>query len=69
MSRTLLRVTGIAKRFPGVQALDDVSLEVAAGEVHGLLGENGAGKIDAAEDPRGRARRPMPAAIEFEGRP
>ena len=35
---------GICKRFPGVQALQDASLEVLPGEVHILLGENGAGK-------------------------
>ncbi len=35
---------GICKRFPGVQALQDASLEVFPGEVHVLLGENGAGK-------------------------
>ncbi len=40
----LLRMTGICKRFPGVQALQKASLEVSAGEVHVLLGENGAGK-------------------------
>ena len=35
---------GISKSFPGVRALDDVSLSVNAGEVHFLLGQNGAGK-------------------------
>jgi ribose transport system ATP-binding protein len=43
-SAELLRMTGICKRFPGVQALKDATLEVAPGEVHVLLGENGAGK-------------------------
>ena len=44
MSAPVLRVDGISKRYPGVQALEDVSLEVRAREVVGLIGENGAGK-------------------------
>ncbi|MDE7219428.1 MAG: ATP-binding cassette domain-containing protein [Oscillospiraceae bacterium] len=40
----LLKMTDITKTFPGVKALDRVSLEVQAGTVHALMGENGAGK-------------------------
>jgi len=40
----LLVMTGISKRFPGVQALDSVDLELYEGEILGLIGENGAGK-------------------------
>jgi ribose transport system ATP-binding protein len=43
-STPLLSMTDITKRFPGVQALDHVSLDVEAGEVHAITGENGAGK-------------------------
>ena len=40
----LLQLDGLTKGYPGVVANDDVSLSIAAGEVHALLGENGAGK-------------------------
>ena len=39
-----LELRGILKRFPGVLALNGVGLDVRAGEVHALLGENGTGK-------------------------
>ena len=39
-----LRIEKINKSFPGVQALKDISLEIKKGEIHGLVGENGAGK-------------------------
>src|SRR5258708_19643368 len=40
----LLVMHGIAKRFNGVPALSEASLEVGRGEVHALIGQNGAGK-------------------------
>jgi inositol transport system ATP-binding protein len=39
-----VEVHGVRKAFPGVVALDDVSMQVRAGTVHALMGENGAGK-------------------------
>ncbi|WP_205847446.1 ATP-binding cassette domain-containing protein, partial [Planctopirus hydrillae] len=40
----LLDVSGVGKRFGGVQALSEVGLRIQAGQVHGLIGPNGAGK-------------------------
>lgn len=44
MADTILQMKNITKLFPGVKALDNVNLEVEAGEIHALVGENGAGK-------------------------
>ncbi|MEU3316824.1 multiple monosaccharide ABC transporter ATP-binding protein [Streptomyces sp. NPDC006662] len=44
MARPVLEMRSISKTFPGVKALSEVSLTVAAGEVHAVCGENGAGK-------------------------
>ena len=44
MADLLLQVKDVSKTFPGVKALDHVNLQIGYGEVHGLIGENGAGK-------------------------
>ena len=44
MDKTILKMDHITKDFPGVKALDDVSIEVKKGEILSICGENGAGK-------------------------
>ena len=44
MEEKLLEMKGITKNFPGIRALDDVQFGLKAGEIHALVGENGAGK-------------------------
>jgi rhamnose transport system ATP-binding protein len=44
MSLPILALSGVSKAFPGVQALDEVGLDLRPGEVTALVGENGAGK-------------------------
>jgi inositol transport system ATP-binding protein len=64
----VLRVRDVSKRFPGVQALDGVHLDIARGEVHALTGENGAGKSTLMKILIGM-HAPDAGEIFFRGRP
>jgi ABC-type sugar transport system ATPase subunit len=61
-----LRLRGISKAYPGVQALEDVDLDILSGEVHGLVGENGAGKSTLLKILTG-AHEPSTGSIELFG--
>ena len=63
-----LELDGVVKAFPGARALDGVSLSVAAGEAHALLGENGAGKSTLLSILSG-VQRADAGAIRIDGRP
>jgi methyl-galactoside transport system ATP-binding protein len=65
---SLLAMQHVSKEFPGVRALDDVSLEVRAGTVHALMGENGAGKSTLMKCLFGLYR-PDQGEILLEGKP
>ena len=62
----ILRLNGISKAFPGVQALDEVSFDVIPGEVHALMGENGAGKSTLMKIAAG-VYRPDTGTLEIDG--
>ena len=62
-----VRMLGITKRFPGVVALDDVTLEVRAGEIHAICGENGAGKSTLMKILSG-VYQPDAGVLEVDGR-
>ncbi|WP_404405096.1 sugar ABC transporter ATP-binding protein [Jeotgalibacillus malaysiensis] len=67
MTSERLRMNHISKTFPGVKALDDVSLTVEKGEVHALIGENGAGKSTLIKILAGIYKPDPGAEFYFEG--
>ena len=62
----LLELHNITKRYPGVVALDNVSISFRQGEVHALVGENGAGKSTFIKTISG-AVQPNSGQILFDG--
>lgn len=64
----MLALKHISKSFPGVRALADLSLEFRAGEIHGLIGENGAGKSTAIKIMTG-IHQPDEGEILLDGHP
>ena len=68
MSAPLLELKNITKRFPGVLALEDVSVSVGRGEVVALIGENGGGK-STLMNILGGVHQADAGEIRFDGRP
>ena len=64
----VVEIRGVGKSFLGVRALDDVSLDLAGGEIHALLGENGAGKSTLIKIVTG-VHAPDGGTVLLDGRP
>ena len=67
MAEPLLRVQKLVRRFGGIMATDNVSLDVASGELHAIIGPNGAGKTTLISQFTGQLQ-PDSGAIRFAGR-
>jgi ribose transport system ATP-binding protein len=66
MADLVLKLDGVSKSYPGVRALDDVTLDCRAGEVHAILGENGSGKSTLMKIASGVVR-PDTGHVEING--
>ena len=67
MNEVILWMKGITKQFPGVLALDHIDFLLEKGEIHGLIGENGAGK-STMMNILGGDYQPTEGSIELEGK-
>jgi branched-chain amino acid transport system ATP-binding protein len=67
MAESLLRVDNLVRRFGGITATDNLSLEVAKGELHAIIGPNGAGKTTLITQLTGQLQ-PNSGTIHFAGR-
>ena len=65
--KPLIEVKNITKSFPGVKALDNVSVKFMPGDVHAVVGENGAGKSTLMKVMAG-AYKPDKGTIIFQGK-
>ena len=66
MSEPLLRIENLVKRFGGIKATDNLSLDVASGQLHAIIGPNGAGKTTLISQLTGQLR-PSSGSIRFAG--
>ena len=67
MADALLRIEGLTKRFGGVVASDDITLDVAPGELHAIIGPNGAGKTTLIGQLSGELEQDA-GRVHFDGR-
>src|ERR1700684_1050531 len=67
MAEPLLRVDNLVRKFGGITATDNLSLEVAKGELHAIIGPNGAGKTTLISQLTGQLL-PNSGSIHFAGR-
>jgi branched-chain amino acid transport system ATP-binding protein len=67
VAEPLLRVQNLVRRFGGITATDDLSLEIAKGELHAIIGPNGAGKTTLITQLTGQLQ-PNSGTIHFNGR-